>query len=128
MAQTGMHGDPVEGKKWQQKRIQDDPVVHTNKRGSVTFAMGGRHTRTTQIFFNTVNNKFLDPQGFSPFAEVLSGMQFIDGLYGKYGEGGSGDGSDNKGPAQHRIMQGGNVYLAKYFPKLSYIISAVIVA
>jgi cyclophilin family peptidyl-prolyl cis-trans isomerase len=128
MAQTGMHGDPEQGKIWRKQSILDDPVQHSNSRGSVSFAMSGKNTRTTQIFFNTVNNKFLDGQGFAPFATIESGMELIDGLYNKYGEGGRGDGTDGRGPSQGRINQEGNAYLNKVFPELSYIVSARIVS
>lgn len=124
MAQTGMHGDPEVGRLWRRQIIQDDPVTHSNKRGTVTFAMSGKNTRTTQIFFNTVDNKFLDNQGFAPFASIDAGQDVIDKLYNKYGEGGRGDGSDGKGPSQGRINQEGNAYLNEVFPKLSYIVSA----
>jgi peptidyl-prolyl cis-trans isomerase A (cyclophilin A) len=127
MAQTGMHGDPQRNKLWRKQSIADDPVKHPNARGSVTFAMAGKNTRTTQIFFNTVNNKFLDSQGFAPFATVESGMEVIDALYSKYGEGGRGDGTDGRGPSQGRINQEGNEYLNKVFPQLSYIVAARVV-
>lgn len=126
MAQTGMHGDPTTGKKWRKQNIQDDKVTQSNKRGRVTFAMAGPNTRTTQIFFNTVDNKFLDGQGFAPFASVESGMEFIDALYNKYGEGGRGDGKDKKGPNQGKINQEGNKYLNEVFPLLSSIVSATV--
>ena len=128
MAQTGMHGDPAVGKKWRKENIKDDKVTQSNKRGSVTFAMAGPNTRTTQLFFNFVHNKFLDSQGFAPFATVESGMNYIDALYNVYGEGGRGDGKDHKGPSQGRINQEGNEYLNKVFPNLSYIISATVKA
>lgn len=64
--------------------------------------------------------------GFSPFAEVVSGMDVVDKLYA-VGEGGQGDGKDKKGPAQARITSEGNKYLKKFFPRLSYIISTEMV-
>ncbi len=128
MAQTGMHGDPEVGRVWRKKIILDDKVSNSNQRGTVTFAMAGPNTRTSQIFFNTVHNEFLDKQGFAPFATVESGMKFIDALYNKYGEGGRGDGKDGKGPNQGRINKEGNSYLNTFFPKLSNIISATILA
>ena len=127
MAQTGMNGDPEQSRYWRSQIIKDDPVLQSNSRGRVTFAMSGKNTRTTQIFFNTVNNKFLDNQGFAPFASVESGMEVIDALYGKYGEGGRGDGVDGRGPSQGRINQEGNAYLNRVFPLLSYIVYARIV-
>ena len=61
--------------------------------------------------------------GFSPFAEVTKGMEVVDKIYAGYGEGGSGDGSDGKGPSQARLQSEGNKYLKRTFPRLSYIIS-----
>src|SRR6266850_3208596 len=52
MCQFGMHGDPAVTEKWGDAKIQDDPVVGSNKRGTITFAMGGPNTRSTQFFIN----------------------------------------------------------------------------
>ena len=54
-------------------------------------------------------------------------MQYIDGLYSGYGEGGRGDGTDGKGPSQGRLNQQGNKYLDEIFPKLSTIVEAKVV-
>lgn len=124
MAQVGIHGNPVESAKWRSQTILDDPTKQHNTRGMVTFAHAGKNTRTTQIFFNVRDNSYLDNQGFAPFAEVISGMEHVDGLFNGYGEGGRGDGLDGRGPNQGRIQRNGNEYLNKAFPKLSYIISA----
>jgi peptidyl-prolyl cis-trans isomerase A (cyclophilin A) len=122
MGQTGINGDPKEHNKWKHRVIIDDPVLQSNTRGRVTFATSGKNTRTTQIFFNFGDNRYLDKQGFSPFGEVITGLDVLDKLYSKYGEGGKGDGSDGKGPNQGRISNEGNTYLEKLFPKLSYIV------
>jgi cyclophilin family peptidyl-prolyl cis-trans isomerase len=94
----------------------DDPVATTNARGTVTFAAAGPNTRTTQVFINTDanGNAFLDSQGFSPFAEVISGMEFVDRIYDVYGE----------TPNQAMIKKKGNEFLNFYFPKLSFIVTA----
>lgn len=66
---------------------------------------------------------------FSPFAVVKGdGMSVVDKLYSGYGEGGSGDGSDGKGPSQGRLQEEGNKYLKKVFPALSYIESVKLLA
>jgi peptidyl-prolyl cis-trans isomerase A (cyclophilin A) len=123
MAQFGINGDPKLNAAWRQAQIKDDPVKQSNKRGFVTYAMGGPNTRTTQLFINyNDRNSQLDSQGFSPFGKVVEGMKVVDSLYADYGEGGAG------GPDQGRIQMEGNAYLEKGFPKLDYIKSAVIVA
>jgi len=43
-------------------------------------------TRTTQLFINLRDNSAYDRLGFAPFAEVVSGMDIVDGLYAGYQE------------------------------------------
>lgn len=124
MAQFGIAADPVVQATWQPRQIRDEPVAGTNERGTVSFATSGSHTRSTQLFINFGNNKFLDEQGFAPIGRVVEGMEALDAIYTGYGEGGKGDGSDGKGPAQGRLNREGNEYLLKLFPKLSYIENA----
>lgn len=115
VVQFGMNGDPQVQAKWRTP-IKDDPVLTTNARGTVTFATSGPNTRTTQLFINTNanGNAFLDQQGFSPFGEVISGMDVVDRIYNGYGE----------QPNQALIRQRGNGYLVENFPKLSFIVTA----
>ncbi len=125
MAQFGIHGNPDVNKVWKEASIKDDPVVKSNLRGWVTYAMRGPNTRTTQLFFNFADkNKFLDSQGFSPFGQVVEGMDVVDKLYSKYGDGPP----QGRGPNQARIQSEGNAYLEKNFKELDFIKSAQIVA
>ncbi len=124
MVQFGLHGQPAVNKAWRMARIDDDPVKGSNKRGMVTFAkQSAPNTRTTQIFINYKNNANLDGMGFSPFGEVVEGMDIVDGLYKGYGEGAP----RGRGPSQGRITSEGNAYLEKDFPELDYIKSATII-
>jgi peptidyl-prolyl cis-trans isomerase A (cyclophilin A) len=123
MAQFGMHGDPAVGARWRAQRIQDDPVVGSNTRGTITFATAGPNTRTTQLFINLVDNANLDGMGFAPFGRVVEGMEVVDQLYSGYGEGAP----QGQGPSQGQIQSQGNAYLTQSFPLLDYIIRARIV-
>lgn len=111
--------------RWRSSSIPDDPVKVSNTRGTVVFATAGPNTRTTQIFINTRDqgNGFLDRQGFSPFGEVVEGMDIVDRLYAGYGEGAP----SGKGPNQGLIQAKGNVYLESQYPKLSFISKATFV-
>jgi peptidyl-prolyl cis-trans isomerase A (cyclophilin A) len=124
MAQVGIHGDPAVNVKWRGARFPDDaPAGKSNKRGMVSFATAGPHSRTSQIFFNYGDNAALDPMGFTPFGEVVEGMAALDKLYGGYGEGAP----SGPGPDQGRVQNEGNAYLKSAYPKLDYIKSARLV-
>ena len=122
MAQAGIHGDPEVNTRWRPRRIADDPVVQSNTRGMVSYAMGGPGTRTTQFFINFVDNSRLDGMGFAPFGQVRD-MTAVDALHSGYGEGPP----SGRGPNQGRIQTEGNAYLRAEFPQLDYIRSASIV-
>ncbi|MBI3406452.1 MAG: peptidylprolyl isomerase, partial [Acidobacteria bacterium] len=90
----------------------------SNLRGYITFAMGGKDTRTTQVFINLKDNSRLDAMGFPPFGKVIEGGMQVAGLfYSGYGE----------SPDQGMIQSKGNAYLGPKFPKLDKIKSATIV-
>ena len=122
MVQFGINGDPKLSSVWREARIKDDPVKQSNGRGYITFATAGPDTRTTQVFINFADNAGLDRQGFSPFGQVVSGMNVVDALFSGYGEGAP----SGRGPDQGRIQQEGNAYLKKDFPNLDYIKKATI--
>jgi peptidyl-prolyl cis-trans isomerase A (cyclophilin A) len=123
MVQFGLHPNPVISALWRNARLPVDKVTQSNRRGTVTFAMGAApDTRTTQVFINFGNNARLDAMGFAPFGEVTSGMDVVDKIYTGYGEGAP----RGKGPEQGRILAEGNAYLLKAFPRLDYIKTATI--
>ncbi len=125
MAQFGFSNDPKVSGKWGEHTFKDDPSrVHSNAPGTISFASRGRHTRSTHLFINTVDNKRLDYMGFTPFGEVEGdGLEVVKKLYSGYGEGAPG----GSGPSQGKIGEEGNAYLAKSFPDLDYIKKMVII-
>ena len=124
MAQFGMHGDPQVQAAWTMATIPDDPVMASNTRGTLTFAMRGADTRTTQLFLNFIDNSRLDEMGFAPIGTVVEGMNVVDQIYAGYGESASRGGN---GPLAQNIAAQGNEYLAESFPELDYIVSAALV-
>jgi len=123
MAQFGLNGDPKVTSVWHERSIPDDPVKHSNARGTITFAArGAPNSRTTQLFINYRDNANLDGMGFSPFGVVTEGMAAVDSLYAAYGEGAP----DGPGPDQERASAQGNAYFQRDFPKLDYITKATV--
>ena len=117
VAQFGLNGDPAVSSQWNARALMDEPVMTTNATGTLTYAMSGPDTRTTQLFINLADNPNLDAAGFSPFAEVVGGMDKVLKINARHGE----------QPNQGRIQFEGNAYLEKSFPDLDYIVRAVIV-
>jgi cyclophilin family peptidyl-prolyl cis-trans isomerase len=114
MAQFGMAAHPKVHAAWSKRKIRDDPVAGSNVRGTVSFAMSGPHTRTTQLFVNTVDNRRLDKEGFAPIGVVVRGMETVGRINSKHKE----------LPSQGKISIRGNAYLTEAFPDLSYVVSA----
>lgn len=120
MAQFGLHGTPKVALAWTQQPIPDDPPARSNTRGTVSFAMRGADTRTTQLFINFADNTTLDGQGFAPIGEVVEGMEVVDALHAGYGE----MAPQGGGPAPRYIMQRGTPWLRKEYANLDYVLKA----
>ena len=117
VVQFGINGDPTTQAVWNDASINDDPVVVSNVRGTVTFAQtSAPNSRTTQLFINYADNSNLDASGFAPFGVVRSGMENIDTINSQYGE----------APDQGSIRDQGNAYLDTNFPNLDAITTAVV--
>lgn len=117
VAQFGINGIPATNAMWSEQTIADDPVMHSNERGYITFAQSSAPgSRTTQLFVNLVDNANLDAMKFAPFAVVTTGMDVVDSLNSEYDE----------APKQQLISSQGNAYLETNFPRLDYIESVVI--
>ena len=123
IAQFGIHGDPATHEKWRNKPIKDDPVAHSNKAGTISFAMAGPNTRTSQLFLNFGDSSKVLDGDFAPFGEVVGGMDHVHTIF-KVGEGAP----SGKGPSQGEIVSKGNAYLDAKFPKLTRVVKARVVA
>jgi peptidyl-prolyl cis-trans isomerase A (cyclophilin A) len=124
VVQWGINGDPDNNKTWREIAIRDDPPKVSNKTRTVVFAMAGPNSRTTQVFVNLGDNSAaLDAQGFTPFGEVIQGMDRIASVDMEYGDGPPA----GAGPNQAAIADIGNPYLEEHFPRLDYIKTARIV-
>jgi peptidyl-prolyl cis-trans isomerase A (cyclophilin A) len=120
VVQFGLSANPAVNKVWHTATIQDDPVIQSNKRGSIVFATAGPNTRTTQFFINYVDNPRLDAMGFAPFGTVVGGMDVVDKIFPGYRD----------TPRQDLIADQGDAYLKANFPdidriKLAQILPAV---
>jgi len=120
VVQWGIAGDPKLAQEWWDKTIQDDPVKQSNAEGTLTFAAGGApNSRSSQLFINLGNNRFLDGMGFAPIAKVVEGMDVVKSLNNEYQE--------QITNLQTDIVQKGNAWLDQKFPGLDYIKSATVV-
>jgi homoserine O-acetyltransferase len=103
----------------------DYPVMTSNRRGRVAFAMGYEpHDRTTQIYINLKDKPELDKINFAPIGEVIMGMNVVGSIYSEYGESAGGG---IRGGHQDSLFESGNEYLKEYFPKLDFIIEALVI-
>ena len=120
MVQFGIHGDPLVDYQWHDELLLDDPVVATNSRSRVSFAKGGANSRTVEIFISYRNNSDLDALGFSPFGEVVDGMDVVDAFYAEYGDGPP----RGQGVYQAQAHATGEEYFAAEFPELDRVVRA----
>jgi peptidyl-prolyl cis-trans isomerase A (cyclophilin A) len=119
--QFGISGDPRVSRAWRKQALPPDPVVVSNKTGTITFAMAGSpDTRTTQLFINLGDNTALDAMGFAPICELVgendATIARINGEYGELPTSKQGD-----------LQSEGSRFLAREFPNLDFIIRARIV-
>lgn len=129
VAQFGIHGDTAVARAWNERTIPDDTVRAQNKRGTLSFARGGPNTRSTQLYFNLVDNTprldTLNGFGFPPIGFVVQGLQVLDSLNWEYS--GTRGGQQFPGPRQDSLRLQGNAYLHRLFPRLDYIVDARVI-
>ncbi len=123
MAQFGFKGVPAIDQAWRDAKFPDDPFIQSNRRGTITFAHAGTDTRTTQVFFNFKDNTHLDESGFTPFGEVVEGLDVMDKIYAGYGE----LPPAGNGPDYAEAWVQGNKYLDENFPEMTKVNTATLV-
>lgn len=117
VVQFGLSGRPDVDKAFRSLRLKDEPVKAGNRRGTIVFATSGPNTRTTQLFFNLADNRFLDDDGFSPMGEVVRGMEVVDQINSEYLE---------QSNVQSRIEREGNAFFRRRYPALDSITAVVV--
>lgn len=111
MVQFGLAADPKMTAQFANKNLRDEPGRKSNQKGLISFATSGPNTRTTQVFINYGDNANLDKMGFTPFGEVIAGMESVEKITDEYAE----------QPNQTSIKQQGTEYLKENFPNLDFI-------
>jgi homoserine O-acetyltransferase len=118
--QFGVAGDSAKNAKWSTVTIPDDSARgHSNVAGTFGFAMRGPNDRTTQLFISLVDNSRLDAQGFVPLGRVVEGVDVVKAIYSGYGEN---SGGGVRAGHQAPLMNGGNAYVDREYPKLDKLI------
>ncbi len=116
--QFGINGDPAIAKAWRNRTFPDDPFKQSNVRGTVAFAFAMPNGRTTQVFFNLMDNSpGHDKEPFTPFGRVVRGMEIVDAFNGEHAEGPGGI----RAGKQDAYFEGGNTWLDRQFPRLDFI-------
>ena len=124
IAHFGIHGDPAVNAAWSQAQLPDDPPRSANRRGTFALAFPARpHSRTTQIYINKTDNARSDVEAFTVLGTVVEGMDVVDRLYAGYGEeSGGGMRQGKQGP----LLEGGNAYMDRVYPRLDRILRVVV--
>jgi len=124
VVQFGIADKPSENSYWEAHPLPDEPVIGSNRKGTIAYARGGKNSRTTQLFINYQDNYKLDTtnfnglRGFPPFGQVIEGMKVVERFYGGYGF--------EPATKQDSIYDQGNAFLERAYPKLDYILNAQI--
>lgn len=119
-AQWGLHPDPWVNVVWREEYLMDDePAGIENTRGRVSFASAGRDARSVHVFINLGDNRASLDEDFTPFGEVVEGMEVTDALYAEYGDGPP----RGQGVYQAMAEAKGDEYFAE-FPELDRIVEA----
>ena len=91
VAQFGGTDELLE-KKWSAYKLPDELVLQGNRKGTISFARGGKTSRDATLFINLDDNSRLDTLdykgvvGFPTFGKVTQGMEVVTALHSGYGD------------------------------------------
>ncbi|MBD3581536.1 peptidylprolyl isomerase [Flavobacterium selenitireducens] len=91
IAQFGNSDQAIMGQ-WRSVKVPDEPVILSNKKGTITFARFGNETRDLELFINLNDNTELDTvvvegiKGYPALGTVSAGMDVVKKLYSGHGE------------------------------------------
>jgi len=123
-AQFGISPDMKRDELWRSIKLPDDPAKEKNLKGTLTYAISGENSRSTQLFFNLRDNSAtLDGKGFVPIGKVVEGLDVMEQITFVYGD----HHPRGTGPHPQLIQTKGYNYLEREFPRLDTIKSASIV-
>ncbi len=109
---------------WMAYPVPDEPVLKSNKRGTMTFARAGKDNRGSDLFINLADNTRLDTtehlgvRGYPPLGEVIHGMEVVEKLFDVYG--------DDLMQETERMYSDRNGFMQAY-PGLDYVKKAYLV-
>jgi peptidyl-prolyl cis-trans isomerase A (cyclophilin A) len=115
--------DTMITKKWEKYSLQDEQVIKSNLKATVSFARAGKDTRAGDLFINLKDNNRLDTLnyenvvGFPVFGSVVKGMEIVEAMYGGYG---------NKTLDVYDSLSSNRIKYLALFPKLDFIKRAYI--
>lgn len=125
VAQFGVQNDTLINKSWERHKIPDEPVVLKNDFLTVSFARGGKETRSTHLYINLKDNNKLDTivsggiRGYPGIAKIVDGGEVVKKLYNGY--------ANKVFKDFDSILGRTNSFLRKKYPKLDYIKKSYIV-
>lgn len=124
VAQWGYSGDPMLDSLWRDHPVDDEPVVGSNVKGTLSFARSGPRSRSYTLYVNLADNLRLDTleaggvRGYPPIGRITEGADVPAGFYAAYAE---------AAPRQDSIAAFGNDYLRRHFPQLDSIVGTRVV-
>nr|ABV22251.1 peptidyl-prolyl cis-trans isomerase, cyclophilin type [Karlodinium veneficum] len=116
LMQFGVAAVPRQHAKWDRQRFEDEPRKQSFKHGTVSFAGGGRDSRSCHLFiaFSPNGLQLGNAPHETPIGEVTSGIEVLDKIQSNYKAAGYADLTF----LQNRIAAKGNSFVEGEYPKL----------